>query len=185
MVGNKMIKTITRSFFYILYYGFGQHLPSSYLPGGAFFGTIRYLICRNMLGYCGIGARIEPRAYFHTGRTIHLGAYSSIGENARLHGTVKIGDHVMMGEDVMIISQNHAFARTDITMDEQGFLPDQPVEIGNDVWIGSKAIILPGVKVGDGAIIGAGAVVTKDVPSFAIVGGSPARVLKMRGVCKN
>ena len=54
------------------------------------------------------------------------------------------------------------------------------VEIGNDVWIGARAIIMPGVTVGDGAIIGAGAVVTKDVPSCAIVGGVPARVIKMR-----
>jgi acetyltransferase-like isoleucine patch superfamily enzyme len=54
------------------------------------------------------------------------------------------------------------------------------VRIGNDVWIGTRAIILPGVHVGDGAIIGAGSVVTRDVPALAVVGGVPARVIKQR-----
>ena len=66
-------------------------------------------------------------------------------------------------------------------MIDQGGNPDTPLHIACDVWIGTRAIILPGCKrIGAHSIIGAGAVVTKDVPDYAIVGGNPARVLKMR-----
>lgn len=63
---------------------------------------------------------------------------------------------------------------------QQGYIPDEPVIIGDDVWIGTRAIIMPGVKISNGSIIGAAAVVTKDVPDFAIVGGVPARIIGNR-----
>ncbi len=86
----------------------------------------------------------------------------------------------MMGPEVIVLTQHHKFDRLDIPMRQQGHKPYEPVIIGDDVWIGIRAIILPGVKIGKGAIIGAGAVVTKDVPEYAIVGGVPARVIKLR-----
>lgn len=86
----------------------------------------------------------------------------------------------MMGPDVIIPTSEHNHTRTDITIRCQGKLPTKGVEIGNDVWIGTRVIILPGVKIGDSSIIGAGAVVTKDVPSYTIVGGNPAKILKYR-----
>ena len=86
----------------------------------------------------------------------------------------------MMGTDVVVITRNHSFERTDIPMMDQGFEEERPVVIGNDVWIGDRVIILPGVHVGDGAVLAAGAVVTKDVPEYAIVGGTPAKVIRMR-----
>ena len=86
----------------------------------------------------------------------------------------------MMGTDVTIITRNHRFDRTDIPMMEQGFEEERPVYIGNDVWIGDRALILPGVHVGDGSIIAAGAVVTKDVPPYSIVAGVPARKIRDR-----
>jgi maltose O-acetyltransferase len=81
---------------------------------------------------------------------------------------------------VTILSNSHNFNRTDISMRAQGAPPPRAVSIGNDVWIGTRVIILPGVRVGDHCIIGAGAVVTKDVPDWAIVGGNPARVIRYR-----
>ena len=95
-------------------------------------------------------------------------------------GSVTIGDHVMMGPECVLLSHNHRFDRLDIPMCQQGFSEEQPIHIGNDVWIGTRAIILPGVTVGDHSVVGAGAVVTKDVPPYAVVGGVPAKILKMR-----
>src|SRR5690606_29379537 len=103
-----------------------------------------------------------------------------IGVNAHIRGPVSIGDDVMMGPDVVIITSNHNFSNTDTVMRSQGHLPSQRVIIGNDVWIGVRVIILPGVSIGNGVIIGAGAVVTKDVPDFAIVAGNPAKFIRYR-----
>lgn len=63
---------------------------------------------------------------------------------------------------------------------EQGTDEDKPVYIGNDVWIGRRAMIMPGVHIGDGAVIAAGGIITKDVPPYSVVGGVPAKVIKYR-----
>ncbi|MBQ1412352.1 MAG: transferase, partial [Clostridia bacterium] len=100
--------------------------------------------------------------------------------NAMLHGKVIIGKNVMMGSDCVIYVRNHRFDRTDIPMMKQGFTEEEPVIIEDDVWIGGRVSILPGVRIGTGAVIAAGAVVTKDVESYSVVGGNPARVIKKR-----
>ena len=82
--------------------------------------------------------------------------------------------------NVTIITRNHRFDRTDIPMMEQGFEPERPVTIGDDVWIGDRVMILPGVTVGTGSILAAGAVVAEDVPDYAIAAGVPARVIRLR-----
>lgn len=121
---------------------------------------------------------IEQGAIFSA--RVSFGDYSGNGFDAWINGTCTIGHHVMMGKDVVILTRNHAFDRTDIPMMEQGFEEERPVEIGNDVWIGDRVIILPGVNVGDVGILAAGAIVTHDVPPYAIVAGVPAKIIKMR-----
>ncbi|MBO5067563.1 MAG: transferase, partial [Clostridia bacterium] len=111
-----------------------------------------------------------------------VGDRSGVGINANLHGPVIIGNDVMMGPECIIYTRNHEFSNTDIPMNQQGFSEIKEVVIGNDVWIGGRVIILPGVHIGNGAIIGAGAVVTKDVPEYSIVGGNPAKVIKYRKI---
>lgn len=164
----------------VLYYGFAQYLPSSYLRGCSVFGKIRSIICKPFFGYCGKNVRVEPMAFFHSGHNITIGDDSSIGERSRLLGKITIGKDVMMGEEVIIITHNHNFDRLDIPMCQQGFKKEEPVTISDDVWIGARVIILPGVTVGKGAILAAGAIITKDVPSYAIVGGNPAKVIRFR-----
>lgn len=133
---------------------------------------------RLILGSVGRNVNIERGARFS--RSCTIGDNSGIGINARLVGEVHIGDNVMMAWDVVILTSNHRFDRSDVPMWRQGFTDEEPVWIGDDVWIGARAIILPGVHVGNGAVVGAGSVVTRDVPDHAIVGGNPARVIRLR-----
>ncbi len=84
-----------------------------------------------------------------------------------------IGDNVLIGPSVIIWSQNHKFSSRNLPISTQGY-DYKKVEIGDDVWIAARATILPGVKIGHGAIICAGAVVTKDVEEYSIVAGVPA-----------
>jgi maltose O-acetyltransferase len=87
----------------------------------------------------------------------------------------------MMGEEVLILGGGHKNYRVDIPMGAQGVLPISNLEICNDVWIGSRVIILGNVKrIGEGSIIGAGSVVTKPVPDYAVVAGNPARIIRYR-----
>ena len=169
---------ISRKIGAVIYYTIGKHLPES--SSGIKIGqrAFRAFCGKLMLKECGKKVNIEHGAIF-SART-SLGDYSGIGVNARINGTCTIGTHVMMGADVTVITHNHSFERTDIPMMDQGFEEDRPVVIGNDVWIGDKVTILPGVNIGDGSIIGAGAVVTHDVPPYAIVGGVPAKIIRMR-----
>lgn len=174
----KIIKKISRAIGYVLYYGFAIHLPRSASKIKIFQKSIRSGLTRMMICSAGKDINIEHGARFST--TISIGSHSGIGIDSKLYGRVKIGDHVMMGPECYIYSYNHNTQRTDIPMDQQGIGEERPVEIGNDVWIGSRVTILPGVHIGDGAIIGASAVVTKDVPNYAVVGGNPAKVIKYR-----
>ena len=87
-------------------------------------------------------------------------------------GGIYLGDRVQIGPHVTIVTDNHDFANRNV-------LICKPVKIGNGVWIGANVTILPGVTVGENAVIAAGAVVTKDVPANSIVGGNPARVIRM------
>lgn len=128
----------------------------------------------------GVDVNIEHGAYFGDGSEIEIGDRSGIGVDCHVYGPVHIGRDVMMGPEVIVFTANHRHDRLDVPMLDQGHLDAQPVTIGDDVWIGQRAILLPGVRIGRGAIVAAGAVLTRDVPEYAIVGGNPARILRSR-----
>ncbi|MBQ8752008.1 MAG: acyltransferase [Clostridia bacterium] len=162
----------------LLYHTVAKRLPPSYSSLRLGQTALRRFCGRLMLCSCGKQVNIETNAVFSP--KVTLGDYSGIGINAKIYGTCHIGRHVMMGTDCTVITRNHRFDRTDIPMMEQGFEEERPVVIGDDVWIGDRVVILPGVHVGEGCILAAGAVVTHDIPPYSIAGGVPARVLRSR-----
>lgn len=174
-------------FYHALYYGFARFLPKSTTPVfGKLSGRIRRAICRHMFSkddnhQCR-KLVVEKGAYFGNGKNFTIGNEVGIGKNFKsLNRFVTIDDYLMMGEDVLFLGGGHNYDRTDIPMGHQGSKEPTPLHIAGDVWIGSRAIILPGCRrIGHGTIIGAGAVVTRDVPDWAVVGGNPARIIKSR-----
>ena len=161
-----------------LYNGLAKHMPLS--DGKCSFGAknIRYFCAKMVLPHCGKNVNIERGAQFAW--DLSIGDNSGIGVNALIAPHVTIGSDVMMGPDCMMFTSNHGMDRTDIPMWRQESSAPAPIVIGDDVWIGARVIILPGVHVGDGSVIGAGSVVTKDVSPYSVVGGNPAKLLRMR-----
>ena len=141
---------------------------------------MRSSVGKHLFDKCGKDINIEKGADFGKGDGIQIGDNSGLGINCYVRGPLVIGRDVMMGPDVMIFHGDHEMSRRDIPMRLQGDSESKQVVIGDDVWIGARVIILKGVHVGKGAVLAAGAVVSKDVPEYAIVGGVPAKVLKYR-----
>ena len=108
---------------------------------------------------------------------VTIGDHTRIGIHCTIIGPVCIGHHVNLAQGITVTALNHNFQDAMRRIDEQG-VSTRPVIIGDDVWIGANAVILPGVTIGSHAVIAAGAVVTKDVPSQTVVGGVPARVIR-------
>lgn len=105
---------------------------------------------------------------------MHFGKHVFINHSftAMSVGGIYLGDYVQIGPHVTIVTDNHDFRNRNV-------LICKPVRIGNNVWIGANVTVLPGVTVGENAVIAAGSVVTKDVPASSIVGGNPAKVIRM------
>ena len=100
--------------------------------------------------------------------------------NADCGGKITIGNDVLIAPNVVLRAANHQYELRDVTINKQGHAAGV-INIADDVWIGANAVILPNVSIGKGAIIGAGSVVTGDVPAYAIAAGVPAKVISSRG----
>ncbi len=164
----------------LLYYTIARRLPDIPMPGARVGQFIRVWLARRIFKKCGENVRVHAGADFGTGIGIELGRNSAIAKDCWIANDTMIGSNVMMAPAVTILSSSHEFKDTTRPMIEQGTRMRQSVTIGNDVWIGTHVIILPGVHVGNHTIVGAGSVVTKDIPDYAIVAGNPAKVLKSR-----
>ncbi|MEO8327054.1 MAG: acyltransferase [Nitrospirota bacterium] len=164
------------------YYGFAQYLPTQPRPGWQFAYWLRRKLAKHIFLKCGTDIIVKQQAYFGKGNQVVIGDRSQLGENLKAESDLTVGDDVLMGPDIIMMSSSHAFHRLDMQINQQGALPRRPIIIGNDVWIGTRVIILPGIQVGDHAIIGAGSVVTKNVPPLAIVAGNPAKIIRSRSI---
>ncbi len=139
----------------------------------------RATLLRELLGSVGADVVVRPPFYCDYGSNIHLGRGTFLNYNCVLLDVcqIEIGALCQIGPAVQIYAADHP---RDPALRRQGLENGKPVRIGYNVWIGGGAIILPGVTIGDDAIVGAGGVVTRDVPPGATVAGNPARILRSR-----
>lgn len=137
----------------------------------------RQAMLRQRLAAVGEGAFIRPPFHCDYGFNIRLGRGVFMNFNCIILDVVlvEIGDQTQIGPGVQILTADHP---RDPALRAQGLEFGRPIRIGRNVWIGGGALIMPGVTIGDDALIGAGAVVTKDVPADTTVGGNPARVIR-------
>lgn len=167
-------------FLLIIYYLILQHIPMQPMPGYKVGYALRRAIVKRVLRRCGKDVIVKNHCYFGIGNRLTVGDRSQLGQNARFGGDITLGDDVVMGPDVVFMATSHAFDRLDIPINQQGALPEKPIIIGNDCWIGTRVIILPGVHLGNHCIVASGAVVTKSFPDNCIIGGVPAKCIKKR-----
>lgn len=128
---------------------------------------------------CGGRLHIAPHVTIYHPENMETGDWVQFSRCCHINasGGVKVGADTIIGPYVKIISANHIYDRVDVPIRSQGWIRD-PVKIGNNVWIGTAAILLPGITIGDHSVVGAGAVVTKDVPQYSVSVGNPARIIK-------
>ncbi len=138
---------------------------------------LRAHILSELLGSAGEGVWIEPPFYCDYGSNITLGNKVYFNFNCTILDVmpVVIGDNVFCGPGVQIYTATHPI---DAAERRTGLEFAKPIEIGSDVWIGGGAIICPGVKIGPRSVIGAGSVVTRDIPADMVAAGNPCRVIR-------
>lgn len=126
-----------------------------------------------------LGDRSYIAAHAHVSGEVSIGDDCSVNVGAAVRGKVSMGRAVRIGSYSALLGFNHGFESTEVEIFEQP-LTSRGIVVGDDVWLGSQAIVLDGVTIGSHAIIGAGSIVTRDVPAWAVVAGNPARVIRDR-----
>ncbi|MGP8321299.1 MAG: acyltransferase [Methanosarcinaceae archaeon] len=142
---------------------------------------IREKYYKKRFHYASDSFTILPNVTITFPKNFSIGECSGVNVNTWINamGGVTIGNDVIIGPFVIIHSANHKFDRLDIPIQKQG-CEKLSVNIEDDVWIGANAIILPGVTIGRGSVIGAGAVITRDIPPYSVAAGVPAKVIRNR-----
>lgn len=173
---RKIIKAIC----YIGYYFFAYHLPENQWVGGSLWNALRVFFARPMLRECGKDIHIDRHVNFGKGDSLTLKDHSGLGAYSKLIGDITLERWAATSFDIFITAYGRKMDRTDIHILYQGKVPDEPVILGEGTVLFASVIILPGVHTGEGCVIGAAAVVTRDVPPYCVVAGNPARVVKWR-----
>ena len=140
----------------------------------------RAKLMQELLGSVGEGCYIEPPFHANWGRNVHFSDYVYANFNLTLvdDTDIYVGHHVMFGPNVTVATAGHP-VKPELRLKVAQF--NMPVYIGNNVWIGAGAVILPGITIGDNSVIGAGSVVTKDIPENVVAVGNPCRILREIG----
>ena len=173
---------LKKFFFLILYYGLFRNLPDIYdHPAFTIFNNLRSWSARGLFKKCGSHVNVHQGARFGLGNEIFVGENSNLGVNVYINGRggVKIGCNVLMGPDVIIYTGTHTFDDLETPIHLQPMIY-KPVFIEDDVWIGARTVIMPGITIGKGSVIGANSTVTKDIPPYVVAVGSPARIIRER-----
>jgi len=164
----------------LIYYIIGFNLPNRYYPMGKKFSIFRaYVVKKILCSKCGSNLEIEGEVLFGKFSDVSIGNNVQINERSRLRSVI-IGNNVMIAPEVYILHSGHIFESTEVPMRFQGEKHYPVTIIEDDVWIGARAIINAGKKIGKGSIVAAGSVITKDIEPFSIVGGNPAKLIKKR-----
>jgi maltose O-acetyltransferase len=139
--------------------------------------TAEEQLLRELLARVGTEPFVEPPFFCDYGTNTSLGDrfYANTGCIFLDSAPVTIGDRVLFGPAVQLLAATHPL---EAELRAQGLEYAEPIAIGDDVWLGGGAIVLPGVTIGDRAVVGAGSVVTRDVPADVVVAGSPARIIR-------
>ncbi|HAT64752.1 MAG TPA: acyltransferase [Flavobacteriaceae bacterium] len=164
----------------ILYYLIIQKLPHSRLFSG--FNTFRLWYVSKVLKVISYdkNSKFEHGVYISDARNLKIGKYVRINENVFLQGKITIGDYALIAPNVAIYTQEHVHQDVSLPVVKQGALTHKEVVLKDNVWLGRNVVVLPGITIGEGAIVGANSVVTKDVVPFTIVGGVPAKLIRER-----
>ena len=161
-----------------LYYAIAFRLPGPPMPGGRIGHKVRQSLAGRLFKSMGDRVIVGTRVEFGSGADIEMGSGSNIGRSSWISNDTVFGANVMTGPEIIVLSYNHATQMNGTPFNQQGYSSRSPVIVEENVWIGTRAILLPGVRIGRNSVIGAGAVVTKDVPPNSVVAGNPAKVVK-------
>ena len=141
----------------------------------------RMAMLREMFAECGEGCYIEPPLHANWGgHHTHLGkgVYANFGLTLVDDTHIHIGDHTMLGPNVVLAAGGHPILPE---LRERGMQFNMPIRIGRNCWLGAGVVVVPGVTIGDNTVIGAGSVVTRDIPANVVAVGNPCRVLRPIG----
>lgn len=126
----------------------------------------------------GAGSTIEEYSVIDNGvGDVIIGSHTRIGLRSTLIGPVEIGSHVILAQNVVVSGLNHRYEDTKRPIHQQG-VATATIRIGDGAWIGANAVITAGVSIGEHVIVGAGSVVTKEIPDYTVVAGNPARIIR-------
>lgn len=144
--------------------------------------SLRVLFWSLLLKKTGLNVTIRSQVTIMSPQNVEIGHDVLLNSDCKIGGQngIKIGNFVQLAYNVNLVSEDHAYDNPLLPIKKQGYKKTGPIIVEDDVWIGANAVIMPGITIGRGAIVGANAVVTKDVEPYSIVGGVPAKLIKYR-----